>query len=240
MICSTSCLKKLVGLLVIILASAQCPIAIQRGFPLQIPLTRAQASKYPAEFEFITQTIADCYSYLTIKQQRYAFSFAEVTGRFREKISQCTSHEEYINTVREYLKSFHDGHLRLNLSPSAANNAPPKEPAITNTWDLEHKDILVVRVRRLWDQDEVRKSFAETLSLARNAKGILFDLRDNSGGDDSLAFDLFRKLIPKTLEGGKYSIKFLERITETASLLRNALSKRSSTARVFDLQSFSR
>jgi len=109
--------------------------------------------------------------------------------------------------VREYLKSFHDGHLRVNLSPSAAKNAPPKEPAITNIWDLEHKDILVVRVRRLWDKDEVRKSFAETLSLAGNAKGILFDLRNNGGGDDSLAFDLFRKLIPKTLEGGNISIR---------------------------------
>jgi C-terminal processing protease CtpA/Prc len=163
--------------------------------------------KYLAEFDFICQTVADCYSYLTIKQQRYEFSFGDLTTRFRERLDTCKSDEEYIKIVREYLKSFHDGHLRLVLTDSS-KNSPPKEPAISNNWDSENRNILVVRVRRLWDKDEVKKSFAETLSLAKNSRGILFDLRNNGGGDDALAFDLFRKLIPKTLDGGRYSIKY--------------------------------
>src|SRR5437016_5832986 len=56
--------KVAIGLLVIIVDAAQCPVAIQRGFPRQTPLTRAQVSKYLTEFDFITQTLADCYSYL--------------------------------------------------------------------------------------------------------------------------------------------------------------------------------
>lgn len=156
-------LTKLGGLLIVILISTHSPIAFEAS-SARVSSTRTQ-DKYRSEFDFISQTISDCYSYLTIKQQRYAFSFGDLTRQFRERLSSCKSDEEYVKIVREYLKSFHDGHLRLVLTDSA-KNSPPKEPAISNNWDSENRNILVVRVRRLWDKDEVKKSFAETLSLA--------------------------------------------------------------------------
>lgn len=127
-------LNKVVRLLVIILVSTHSPIAVERDSSLPITSARAQENKYLVEFDFITQTITDCYSYLTIKQQRFAFSFADLTRQFRERVGSCKTDEEYVKTIHEYLGSFHDGHLRLILTASA-KSAPPGEPAISNNWD---------------------------------------------------------------------------------------------------------
>ena len=124
-------LTKLTGLLIVVLISAGGPIAFEPNSRAQVLSTRTQ-DNYLAEFDFISQTVADCYSYLTIKQQRYEFSFGDLTTRFRERLGTCKSDEEYVKIVREYLKSFHDGHLRLILTDSS-KNSPPKERRLVTT-----------------------------------------------------------------------------------------------------------
>jgi len=161
-----------------------------------------------AELRFILDRLETVYSYLSIKQKRHGFSYAEAKKKVRARVEAAKNEAEYRAALNGFLKRFKDGHLRINYEKAATGKGKKKKlpPAVTHRW-LPGR-VLLTRISRLWgDPKPIEKGLARGLKKLKRARALVVDLRGNGGGSDAIAFAYITRMVAKPIALGRISVR---------------------------------
>ncbi len=203
-------------------ALAWISVLLVAGCSGSTPTAPTPTAEYASQFDALWATFDREYSYFVHKQ----IDWNALRTAYRDRALAAGDQTAFIAVVREMLSHLHDLHVVIR-DPSG-RTLPTYEPQSFTNWNRRVWDEYVARAG--WSQGQIdwghgvldgvpyvtiggwgassirAADFDAAFERYRNAPAMILDVRPNSGGNDSLAFDIAGRFTPSTLTIG--SVRF--------------------------------
>tara|TARA_Y100000588_G_C14276792_1_gene934729 strand:+ start:92 stop:1144 length:1053 start_codon:yes stop_codon:yes gene_type:complete len=149
------------------------------------------------DLDFIYQQLRDNHpAFYNDQDAEFRIVLQQGYDEARVKVSELYWWQNHITLLQEYMKSFHDTHLRIytqDLSATVYTNKDDRKIYI----EYLQEDSALIYIPTFMPNEEQEKQFEnmiQEVSQLKSMKKIIFDLRGNSGGNSYLGTQLLKSL----------------------------------------------